>query len=67
MEQEPQSANKLGNHAELDQVVGVDVRQRFGHAEIGVRFGILSEADRPLAEPFADDVVDASKRAAADE
>ena len=37
-----QAADELGDHAELDQVVGVDLRQRLGQAEVGVRLADLA-------------------------
>ena len=62
-----QPADELGDHAELEEVVAGDLLQQVAQFHLVVAGALLAEADGPLAQPPADDVVQADERAAADE
>ena len=66
---ERQAADELGDHAELDQVFRLHLRQHFGRGRATVSAGdvLAVEADLPLAQALADDVFQPDERAAADE
>ena len=55
-----QPANQFGNQPVLQNVVTGDLRQQFGQAAIRglLASALLTKPDAPLAQSFADDVVD---------
>ena len=69
-----QAADKLGNEAELDEVLGLGLAEELGVALgadgdgcLGLAFGVGFEAEGLLADAAADDLLDADEGSAADE
>ena len=62
-----QSPDELGNQAVLQQILGQDVSQRFPDVALHLRLDRSAEAHVLLAETRLDDLLDAVKRAAAQE
>src|SRR5205814_9253607 len=61
-----QPAYKLGNHAELEQVVAGDLAEQLTQVVLAM-LGVAAKADSLAADPASDDVVQPDKGAAANE
>src|SRR5688572_7668761 len=62
-----ESADELGDQAEREQVLRHDAREQLALLRVVLRADVRAEADRVLADPLRDDLVEAGERAAADE
>src|SRR3954451_11984576 len=62
-----QPADELGDHAELQQVLGHDLGEGVGLLDLGLAAHLGAEADALLADPLLDDLVQAGERATHDE
>ena len=62
-----QPADELGDHAELEQVVGGHLAQELAQLHVLLGLGLAAEADGLAAHPAGDDVLEPDERAAADE
>src|SRR6266566_6788287 len=62
-----QPADELGDQPELQQILWHDLREQFRRLPRMLGADVRAEADRVLADPLADDLVEAGERAAADE
>src|SRR5205823_6506102 len=61
-----QPTDKLGNHAELEQVVAGDLAEQLTQMVLAM-LGVAAETDGLTADPASDDVVQPDKGAAANE
>src|SRR5262245_18173117 len=60
-------ADELGDQPVREEILGHHVGQQLGLVRVVPRADVRPEADRVLADPLADDLLEASERAAADE
>src|SRR6185295_14061625 len=60
-------ADELGDHPELEQVLGLDVLEQLGEVPLLLLLDVRPEAEGAATEPALDDLVQPSEGAAADE
>ena len=62
-----QATDELGDHAELEQVLGLHLAQQLPDLPLLLGLDLGAEADLPLADAPLDDLLEPDERAAADE
>ena len=62
-----QPADELGDQPVREEILGHDVREQLRLVRVVPRADVRAEADRVLADPLADDLLEPRERAAADE